>query len=200
MAVSRAGSSRRLRRRHQHRPCERVAVPESPSQAAAGDVTRAKRAHQGWLAAPIAGRVLTDDARRLAGRGVDVGETVLEIGQLDSMHVVLFASERVVSDLAFGAAAELRLRSDPARAVRFRLQSVDWSPARGAVLGQPLPELVDPEKPATRFYARAALGPDLTAGLRPGMTGIARVDAPPLSILQRLSRTYARLVRADFWL
>jgi len=36
--------------------------------------------------------------------------------------------------------------------------------------------------------------------LRPGMSGLARIDGPPLSILQRAARFYARVVRADFWL
>jgi hypothetical protein len=32
------------------------------------------------------------------------------------------------------------------------------------------------------------------------MTGVVKVEAPPLNVAQRLGRIYARLVRADFWL
>ena len=59
---------------------------------------------------------------------------------------------------------------------------------------------MDPERPATRFVARATLAAREAEGLRPGMTGVARVSARPLSVIERLGRGYARLVRADFWL
>jgi hypothetical protein len=124
----------------------------------------------------------------------------MEIGSLDSLRVVLVASEREVADLAPGAVAEVRLRADPGRAMTCRLEQVDWAPADAAVLAEPVAALVDPERAPARFFARAAFAPGASAGLRPGMTGIARVGAKPLSVLQRIGRAYARLVRADFWL
>ena len=47
--------------------------------------------------------------------------------------------------------------------------------------------------------ARARIA-NADATLRPGMSGLARIDAPPLNLLQRGARFYARVVRADFWL
>jgi putative peptide zinc metalloprotease protein len=180
-------------------PGDPLAQADVPAARARSSAAR-ERTHEGWLTSPVGGRVLTGDARRLAGRAVHAGEPVLAIGQLDSMHVLLYASEREVGDLAAGAACELRLRAEPGRSLRCRIASVDEAPARGAVVAEPVAELVDPERLATRFFARATLSPDEALGLRPGMTGVARVAARPLSLLQRLGRTYARLVRADFWL
>ena len=59
--------------------------------------------------------------------------------------------------------------------------------------------LVDAERVARRYVARARIAND-GGLLRPGMTGLARIDGPPLNLLQRAARVYARIVRADFWL
>jgi len=116
-----------------------------------------------------------------------------------SLAVLLGAGGRGIGDLGIDRRADLRLRADPGRGVSFRVVDVDWTPRWHAVVARPVAELVDTDRAVERFVARGRIAnPD--GALRPGMSGIARVEAPPLNLLQRAGRFYARIVRADFWL
>ena len=157
------------------------------------------REGRGWLVAHTGGVVLTATTASLLGRHVAAGDSVLRVGGLDSLEVILEVSEREVGDLAAGFETDLRLRADPGRRVRFRLRNVDLAPEDRPVLAEGGPALANRERPPSRYRATALIAcPD--GRLRPGMSGIARVSVPPLNLLQRGARVYARLVRADFWL
>jgi multidrug efflux pump subunit AcrA (membrane-fusion protein) len=165
---------------------------------AALDEARALEA-RGFVTSPASGRLLTPRPGRLLGRYVTAGTPLFEVGSTDSLAVLLVTSEREVGDLEIGRTADLRLRSEPGRRIVFPIESVDAAPGIAPVLSRPATELVDPERPPARFAARGRIAnPD--GVLRPGMTGIVRVPARPLSLAQRTARLYARLVRADFWL
>ncbi|MGH7725666.1 MAG: efflux RND transporter periplasmic adaptor subunit [Candidatus Eiseniibacteriota bacterium] len=153
----------------------------------------------GWITAVTPGYVLAPYPQSLRGQHVEVGDSILTIGRLDTLSVVLLASERAIGDLGLGQRADLRLRSDPGRRIHFRIESLDFGPASDAVLGLPAARLVDPDRPAQTYLVRARI-PNPDGALRPGMSGVARVAAPPLSLVQRVTRFYARVVRADFWL
>jgi len=153
----------------------------------------------GWLVAPIAGRVLTAHPASLVGRHVDAGETLLEVGATDALAVHFLAGEREVGDLAPGRPADIRLRAQPGRSFRVKIESVDPAPTGSAVLGRPAADLVDDARAARSFLARGQVD-NADGTLRPGMSGRARIEAEPLNLLQRAGRFYARLVRADFWL
>jgi multidrug resistance efflux pump len=153
----------------------------------------------GWLAAPVEGRVLTPHPGGLVGRRVEAGQPLLEVGSTEELAVHFLAGEREVSDLEAGRVADLRLRAAPGRSLRVEIESVDGAPVGEAVLGRPAANLVDDARAARQFVARGRLAnPD--DSLRPGMSGLARIPARPLNLLQRGARLYARLVRADFWL
>ncbi len=158
-----------------------------------------ERADQAWLVAPVGGRVLTNDPRGLVGRRFDAGAPVLRVGETDSLTVRFVASERVIGDLAVGEIADIRLRALPGRRVHAAIVSLDAAPADAAVLGASAAALVDPDRPSQSFLARGRIH-NADGALRPGMTGRARIATQPLNLVQRAGRTYARLVRADFWL
>ncbi len=176
-----------------------------PSALAALPLARARAAvvssadARSFIVSPREGDVLTLRPRRWIGRTVEAGDFLFEIGRSDSLDVLLVASEREIVDLGIDRHVDLRLRSDPGRSLSFRVVDVDWSPRGGPVLALPTAELVDSERKAEHFVARGRIANPERA-LRPGMTGIARVDAMPLNLLQRAGRFYARIVRADFWL
>ena len=171
------------------------ALPVARARAAAAVGAEAR----GWVVAPAAGRVLTSRPRRWIGRTVAAGDSLIELGRADSLDVLLVASEREVGDLGIDRRADLRLRADPGRSVAFRVVDVDRTPRGHAVVALPVAELVDTDRPVERFVARGRIA-NPGGALRPGMSGIARVEAPPLNLLQRAGRFYARIVRADFWL
>jgi putative peptide zinc metalloprotease protein len=154
---------------------------------------------RGYVAAELGGRVLALEPRAWIGRHVEAGDSLFDVGRSDSLDVLLVASEREAADVGLGRKADVRLYADPGRRVSCAVLSIDRAPLEGPALAQPASELVDAERLARRFVARARIA-NLGGDLRPGMTGRARIAAPALSLLQRAGRFYARIVRADFWL
>jgi len=154
---------------------------------------------RGWVVSPARGLVLTPRPRAWIGRSVAAGEPILEVGGTDSLDVLLVAGEREIVDVGIDRPVDLRLRAAPGHSVRFRITDVDWSPRGHAVLALPTAELVDTERAVGSFVARGRIA-NPGGELRPGMSGIARVEASSLNLLQRAGRFYARVVRADFWL
>jgi multidrug resistance efflux pump len=133
------------------------------------------------------------------GRHVDAGDSLFDVGRADSLDVLLIASERDAGDLGLGRRADVRLWADPARHIACPLRSIDGAPLEGAPLPSSAATLTVAERVARRFVARARIA-NADGALRPGMSGLARIDGPPLSLLQRAGRFYARVVRQDFWL
>jgi hypothetical protein len=97
-----------------------------------------------------------------------------------------------------GRPAELRLRAAPGRTLHLRIDAVDMAAEGPISTGASASALADPDSPPSRYFARGRIG-NPAGDLRPGMSGLAHVRAAPLSLLQRLGRLYARLIRADFW-
>jgi putative peptide zinc metalloprotease protein len=182
-------------RRDARDPALRAAAPLARAGAALADA----RETRGWLAAPVAGRVLTAHPASLVGRRVAAGEPLLEVGATDELAVLFVAGERAVGDLIPGETADLRLRAAPGRRLRVALESIDPAPAGRATGSLPPATLVDDARAARRFVGRGRIA-NADGALRPGMSGRARIASRPLNLVQRAGRTYARLVRADFWL
>ena len=173
----------------------RAAVP-----AARAHLAESRNAEmRGFLSARASGRVLALMPSAWVGRHVDAGDSLFDVGRSDSLDVLLIASEREAGDLGLGRRADVRLWADPARRITCAVQAVDGAPLEGAPLPATAAVLVDAERVARRYVARARIA-NADGALRPGMSGLARIDGPPLSILQRAARFYARVVRADFWL
>jgi multidrug resistance efflux pump len=175
-----------------------VALAEVPVLRARA-AEKAESEARGYLASGGAGRVLSLLPAAWVGRHVAAGDSLFDVGRADSLEVLLVASERDAGDLGLGRRADLRLYADPGRRIACAVRSIDGAPLEGAALPAQTAALVDAERAARRFVARARIA-NPGDRLRPGMSGFARVDAVPLNLLQRAARFYARLVRADFWL
>ncbi len=157
------------------------------------------RETRGYIAASRGGRVLALEPRAWIGRHVESGDSLFDVGRADSLDVRLIVSEREAADIELDRRADVRLHADPGRRIACRVAAIDSSPLEGPALAQSSADLINAERRARRFVARARIAnPD--GDLRPGMTGRARIEAAPLNCLQRTGRFYARLVRADFWL
>jgi hypothetical protein len=154
---------------------------------------------RGFLSARAPGRVLAHSPAAWIGRHVEAGDSLFDVGRADSLDVLLIVSERDAGDLGLGRRADVRLYADPGRRIACPLRAIDGAPLEGAPLPSSAAVLADAERLARRYVARARIAnPD--GALRPGMSGLARIDGPPLSMLQRAGRFYARIVRQDFWL
>lgn len=173
----------------------------APGGVEAASASRGQSEHEGrgaWLAAPTSGRLLNPNPISLIGRHLEPGDSALAVGRVDSLRVRLSVGEREVGDLAVGERVRLRMRADPSRTWSFLLEAVDLEP-RGAERPEQARVLSNPETKPTGYEAWGRID-NPGEELRPGMSGVVRLRARPLSLFQRLARLYARLVRADFWL
>jgi putative peptide zinc metalloprotease protein len=169
------------------------------------DAAAARREHvedlssEAWLASPGDGRVLSAHTGTLYGKTVSPGDSLLFVGRLDSLRVAIPLSERDAEEVAVGRRVELRLRVDPGRAYRFRIDHLDLAPEGERFDDTNATALAASDAPH-RVYRAYGTIPNPNGRLRPGLSGIARIEAPAQSVMDRLAHLYARMVRADFWL
>jgi multidrug resistance efflux pump len=114
------------------------------------------------LVAPIDGIVIGPDLPSLAGRLVPVGHPLLSIADEASMSVELEVPERRVTDLHAGATVRFASNARPEQAGLLTLQHI--APAATARQGKPV------------FVGYGPL-PEDQPWLRPGMEGVAMIDA-----------------------
>lgn len=114
------------------------------------------------LAAPFDGVIVRGDLRQRLGSPVEKGEVLMEIAPLDGYRVVLEVDERDVAFVATGQPGRLVLSALPGEAMDFTVERV--TPVALATDGR------------NRFRAEARLERP-SASLRPGMRGVARIEA-----------------------
>jgi len=114
------------------------------------------------LAAPFDGVVVRGDLQQRLGSPVEKGEVLFEVAPLDGYRVVLEVDERDIAFVSEGQPALLRLSALPGDALPCVVERV--TPVAVAADGR------------NRFRAEARLE-EPAGSLRPGMTGVARIDA-----------------------
>ena len=112
--------------------------------------------------APFAGVVVSGDLGQAIGGPVELGEVLFEVAALDDHRIVLAVDERDIARIEPGQHAELRLAASPGRALALTVERV-----------VPLAESAEGRN---RFRVEARFG-EAPAGLRPGMAGVARLNA-----------------------
>jgi multidrug resistance efflux pump len=134
--------------------------------------------------APFAGVVLTADLKARAGMACAAGDTLCEVGDVDSLR-----AEVKVDELMLGVL-------DPGRPVELRAGAPPWRVARGHVLR------VAPEPSGgveRRLYRVVVQVTNFRGDLRPGMSGVARLGARPAPAIEQLGGWLARILRVEFW-
>ena len=114
------------------------------------------------LEAPFDGVVVSGDLQQRLGSPVEKGEVLFEVAPLDGYRVVLEVDERDVAFVANDQRGRLLLSALPGEALPFTIDRV--TPVAVAADGH------------NRFRAEARLEKP-SASLRPGMTGVAKIDA-----------------------
>ncbi|MBY4677527.1 efflux RND transporter periplasmic adaptor subunit [Marinobacterium arenosum] len=113
------------------------------------------------LLAPIDGFIVEGDLSQSIGAPVERGQVLFEIAPLERYRVVLQVEERDVAAVAVGQSGQLRLASLPDQPLAFRVQRV-------------VPVLTSAD--GRNYYrVEAELAAELDQ-LRPGMTGIGKID------------------------
>ena len=148
----------------------------------------ARRLARAELRAPFAGTVLSAGIPALTGERLAPGDTVCVLGDFSAVRASAWVSEFDLDDVRIGAAVRVRLRVEPEHVLRGRVRAVDIHPEPVTIRGQTVP----------RFRVWMSLR-DLPAQPRAGLTGRARVAAPPRTLAALLGRWAARFIRADLW-
>ena len=139
------------------------------------------------LVAPLAGFVLTPDLEALEGRRLEEGQVFAQVSPLDTLRVEVGVSEADVARIEPGQTLRLKVLGFPDRQFKGTVSEVAWA-------GDP----TAPGRPAVfKVLGRVANPNGL---LKSGMTGRARVDVRPDTLLSRWTRGFWRWLRMSFWM
>jgi GAF domain-containing protein len=139
------------------------------------------------LVAPQAGVVLTPNLEERAGARLAAGDIFCQVSRLDSLRVEMAVSETEIARVRPGARLRLKVLGFPDRQFRGAVTEVAWQ-------GEP----TRPGRPAV-FRVLGTVG-NPGATLKTGMTGRARVDVAPETLLVRWLRGIWRWLRMGFWM
>lgn len=145
------------------------------------------RLQQAAIRAPFEGVVVEGDRRDLAGMPVRQGDRMFRIARVEGLYAVLQMPERDIRYLGAEATGELRLLSAPGEGIPFTVENVvPVTQVKGAQ--------------GNHFAVRVRLDADAQAWWRPGMSGMALVDAGERPIVWLLTRRLVDMVRMKLWL
>ncbi len=136
------------------------------------------------LMAPFDGLVVSGDLSQLLGTPVEKGKVLFEIAPLDSYRLSVQVDERDISYVHLGQRGSVELTGVPS--ARLPLELTRLTPVTVAADG------------GNTFRAEARLI-KLDPRLRPGLEGIAKLDAGPRSILWIWTRPLIDWLRLSAW-
>lgn len=139
------------------------------------------------ILAPQAGYVLTPDLARLEGRRLAAGDVFCQVSRLDTLRAEIGVSEADVARIRPGQTLRLKVLGFPDRQFRGRVSEVSW-------MGEP----TRPGRPTVFKVMGFVANPG--SALRSGMTGRARIDVQPDTLLSRWLRGVWRWLRMGFWM
>ncbi len=137
------------------------------------------------LTAPMSGIIIRGDLSRSLGAAVERGDVLFEIAPLDDYRLVIDVPESRIIALEPGQSGYLVLKAFPDRKTGFRIEQIS-----GAI-----------EQPdgLITFSVIAAITADNIDKLRPGMSGVARVNAGERSMLWIQSHETVDWIRLALW-
>lgn len=136
------------------------------------------------LVSPMDGIVIAADASRTSGSAVSRGETLFEIAPNADFEVHVLVDEADVYDVFEGQSGTLSLRAMPKESLPIVVDSV-----------YPVAEAKDGRN---RFRVKASL-PEAMARLRPGQSGVVRLEAGRMSAMGVLTRRLNRALAELWW-
>lgn len=166
-------------------------LPELRIARAAAEQSKAQldlvryRLNQAEVKAPFDGVVVEGDLREKLGAPVRQGDVMVKLVRLDELYLEILIDERDIDELKPGATGEIAFTADPARAFAFRIERVE---------------------PATQtrdegnvFAARAIPLNGVESWWRPGMGGLAKIEAGRRSFWWILTHRTADFLRMKLW-
>ncbi len=143
------------------------------------------RLAQANITAPFDGVLIEGDLRERIGSPLRQGDPLLRIARLDQLYVQLDIDQRDVHEIRDQAPLRLAVSGRPDARIAARLHTVE--PRAAAKDGR------------TVFPARATLQDAPPDWLRPGMSGVCRIDAGRRSPAWILGRRTVDFLRVNLW-
>ena len=145
------------------------------------EIVQLRRA-QSAITAPFDGVVIEGDLKKRIGAPVHQGDVLFRIARTDQFYVECQVAESDVRELEAGGTGEIAFASQPKLTFPVRIRQID--------------PVAEAKPTGTVILARCALAENPADWWRPGMSGIAKLDAgrrSPGWILTRRTVDYLRL-------
>jgi putative peptide zinc metalloprotease protein len=145
---------------------------------------------------PVLGLVTTPRLKEKLGRYVHEGDLICEVEGSDELEAEVALPEADAARVGPGQRADLKLRALPLQTLTARVDRVAPRAARTAP-GEVAPHPARGELPSTVIVSCRLEGTD--PGLRPGMTGHARIGCGQRSLGEQVLDRVLRYLRTEFW-
>jgi biotin carboxyl carrier protein len=136
------------------------------------------------LTAPFDGLVISGDLSQSIGAAVRKGELLFEVAPLAGYRVVVFVDEGDIAAVASGQSGTLLLAAIPDASFSFSVTSVT--------------PVARPREGRNTFRVEARLE-GAPSRLRPGMEGVAKIDAGPRNVAWIWTRRFTNWARLTLW-
>ena len=137
------------------------------------------------VVAPFDGVIVRGDLSQQIGSPVEVGKLLFELAPLATWRVIVQVDERDIGNMAEGQRGELVLTSLTGRAWPLQVRRI--TPVAVADEGR------------NHFRVEAALLDGAAPGMRPGMEGVAKVQAGERSLLWIWTHRFTDWLRLAWW-
>jgi putative peptide zinc metalloprotease protein len=148
------------------------------------------------ILSPIAGIVVTPRIRNLVGSFVQEGTELAEIDNVQTLQARIFIPEFQIHRVLPGAAVSLKLESF-FQPIRGQVTAI--MPASSAIAAGLLHEKQYEGTASPKYYVATVLVPNSGGGLRPGMSGDAKINAARLSMAGFLWKDVREFVQRKSW-
>ena len=136
------------------------------------------------LIAPFDGVVVAGDLSQQFGAPVERGEVLFEVAPLDSYRVVLQVNEQDIADIKLGQRGKLALSAMSGETLAVRIGKI--TPVASAAKGE-------------NFFRVEASIEKPTASLRPGMSGVGKLEVGERKLFGILTRKLVNWFRLWLW-
>ncbi|MGZ0656734.1 efflux RND transporter periplasmic adaptor subunit [Coraliomargarita sp. W4R53] len=159
---------------------------ELAGQAAARLQLAEYRLERATIKAPFSGVLVEGDLHERIGAPVDQGEVLMKFSRLDGLSVEIELPERDIDLLDDSQLGQIAFASRPDLKFPIEIERVEPSATAG--------------QGSNFFVIRAELTEAQVAWLRPGMTGVARLDAGHRTLAWRATHRLVDFLRMFFWI
>ncbi|MEN9760795.1 MAG: hypothetical protein RI906_621 [Pseudomonadota bacterium] len=141
---------------------------------------------QSRIVAPFDGVVVEGERKELLGAPVRRGDKMFRVARIEGIYVTLFVPEADMRYLPADARGEVSLLSQPEHSYPIIIEAV-------------IPVAQVKPQQGNLFMIRARFVDDPQSWWRPGMTGVARIDAGDRNILWLMTRRAVDAIRLKLW-